>query len=482
LDHTAPTAHAHLPTPAGTLAPGRGAQRTRASRKRTVIVALGVQALLLAAGWVVTFRQVRERVSARFKDEIVASNIKTVEAVRAKLAELAPERIVYGDRNWEVAQSVIESIKMPADGFACLIDGEGALVCHPDMRKDPSLRGVNLGKARLKTGGVGEGRAISGLPGEGVSAGTVTFMGVDKHYLATAAVPGTGTRLLVHQPVAGLLSAGQAVTQGLVWFPLGIGAVVLLCTGLATVRLMRRHDGELEAINTGLEAEVARRIDQAMSTRDALILGLAKLADYRDTDTGSHLERIAEYSELLARELAKNDPALDEAFVRRLRVASGMHDIGKVGVEDAVLLKPGRLTPQERTKMERHPDMGAETLRAIRAKMGEDELIDMAVVVAHEHHERWDGAGYPRGLARERIHLAARIVALADVYDALTSKRVYKEALGHEEAAAVIIKERGGHFDPRVVDAFVACGGCFEAARKRLQAPAVEQERARRAA
>jgi HD-GYP domain-containing protein (c-di-GMP phosphodiesterase class II) len=278
------------------------------------------------------------------------------------------------------------------------------------------------------------------------------------------------------------LSAGQAVTQGLVWFPLGIGAVVLLCTGLATVRLMRRHDGELEAINTGLEAEVARRIDQAMSTRDALILGLAKLADYRDTDTGSHLERIAEYSELLARELAKNDPALDEAFVRRLRVASGMHDIGKVGVEDAVLLKPGRLTPQERTKMERHPDMGAETLRAIRAKMGEDELIDMAVVVAHEHHERWDGAGYPRGLAREQIHLAARIVALADVYDALTSKRVYKEALGHEEAAAVIIKERGGHFDPRVVDAFVACGGCFEAARKRLQAPAVEQERARRAA
>jgi HD-GYP domain-containing protein (c-di-GMP phosphodiesterase class II) len=307
-------------------------------------------------------------------------------------------------------------------------------------------------------------------------------MGVDKHYLATAMVPGMNARLLVHQPVAGLISAGEAATGGLLWISLGIGSVVLLSTGFTTVGLMRRHDRDLEAINTGLEAEVARRLDQAMATRDALILGLAKLADYRDTDTGTHLERIAEYSELLARELARADATIDEAYIRRLRVASSMHDIGKVGVEDAVLLKPGKLTDAERGRMQRHPIMGADTLIAIREKMGHDELVEMALVVTLEHHERWDGKGYPLGLAGEQIQLPARIVALADVYDALTSKRVYKDAMTHEAAAAVIVQGRGTQFDPMVVDAFMACGGCFARARERLQPPASNQTFAPRAA
>jgi HD-GYP domain-containing protein (c-di-GMP phosphodiesterase class II) len=448
-----------------------GAVRTRASRRRVIAIAIGVQALLLAAGWVVTFRAVRERVSEKFKDQIVASNTKTVEAVREKLAELVPHGMAYGDQNWEVAQSVIESIKMPADGFACIIDDEGRLLCHPDMREDPSLRGVNLGEATLKQEGTASGTPLARLTGDGVVAGSVTFMGVDKHYLATAMVPGMNARLLVHQPVAGLISAGEAATGGLLWISLGIGSIVLLSTGFATVGLMRRHDRDLEGINTRLEAEVARRLDQAMSTRDALILGLAKLADYRDTDTGTHLERIAEYSELLARELAKADATIDEAYIRRLRVASSMHDIGKVGVEDAVLLKPGKLTDAERSRMQRHPIMGADTLIAIREKMGHDELVEMALVVTLEHHERWDGTGYPLGLAGEQIQLPARIVALADVYDALTSKRVYKDAMTHEAAAAVIVQGRGTQFDAMVVDAFLACGAGFAHARAKLQPP-----------
>jgi HD-GYP domain-containing protein (c-di-GMP phosphodiesterase class II) len=232
---------------------------------------------------------------------------------------------------------------------------------------------------------------------------------------------------------------------------------------------MRRHDAQLETIATQLEAEVLRRVDQSMSTRDALILGLAKLADYRDTDTGTHLERIAEYAELLARELAKTDTSIDEPFIRRLRVASSMHDIGKVGVEDAVLLKPGKLTDAERARMQRHPVMGADTLLAIREKMGNDELVDMAIVVTLEHHERWDGKGYPLGIEGEQIALAARIVALADVYDAMTSQRVYKAAMPHDAAMATIVQARGTQFDPRVVDAFVACHAGFAAARARLQ-------------
>lgn len=453
----------------GAVTIGGSARGTRASRRRMIAVAIGVQAGLLAAGWVLTFREVRERVTEKFQDEIVQSNIRTVEATRERLAKLVPGGMQYGDANWEVAQSVIETIRMPADGFACIIDDGGHLLCHPEMRADPSLRSVNLGEAKLRQDSTKAATPIASLPDDAITSGSVTFMGVDKHYLATAVVPGTTMRLLVHQPVAGLLSAGEAATGGLLWLSLGIGGIVLLSTGIATTRLMRRHDAQLETIATQLEAEVLRRVDQSMSTRDALILGLAKLADYRDTDTGTHLERIAEYAELLARELAKTDTSIDEPFIRRLRVASSMHDIGKVGVEDAVLLKPGKLTDAERARMQRHPVMGADTLLAIREKMGNDELVDMAIVVTLEHHERWDGKGYPLGIEGEQIALAARIVALADVYDAMTSQRVYKAAMPHDAAMATIVQARGTQFDPRVVDAFVACHAGFAAARARLQ-------------
>jgi len=152
-------------------------------------------------------------------------------------------------------------------------------------------------------------------------------------------------------------------------------------------------------------------------------------------------------------------------------LASAMHDIGKVGVEDAVLLKPGTLTEAERARMQRHPIMGADTLLAIREKMGHDELVEMAIVVTLEHHERWDGKGYPLGLGGDQIQLPARIVALADVYDALTSRRIYKAAMSHQDAMAIIVKERATQFDPWVVDAFIACSAKFAEARMRLQPP-----------
>jgi len=436
-----------------------------------IIVTIGVQALLLAAGWAYTFRAVRSRVVEKFKDQIVSSNIATAEAVSAKLGELVPREIAYQSKDWETAQSVIESLRMPAGGFACLIDDEGHLLCHPDMREQPELREVRLGSAKLRGEAGAADVVLTDLPHAGVSAGEVVFGGVQTHYLATTYLPTTKARLLVHQPVDGLLSAGEASTSGLLWIAVGIGSVVLLATSVTTARLMRRHDHELESINTGLEGEVSRRVDQAMTFRDSLILGLAKLADYRDTDTGTHLERIAEYTELLARQLATTTAEIDEAYIRRLRVASSMHDIGKVGVEDAVLLKPGKLTDEERGRMQRHPIMGADTLLAIREKMGHDELVEMAIVVTLEHHERWDGKGYPLGLAGEQIQLGARIVALADVYDALTSRRVYKAAMSHEDAVAIIVKERETQFDPSVVDAFVVCGAKFAEARTRLQPP-----------
>lgn len=203
---------------------------------------------------------------------------------------------------------------------------------------------------------------------------------------------------------------------------------------------------------------------QLAHTRDALILGLAKLADFRDSDTGKHLERISAFSGMLARayELPADAPVsgsiadgpIGEDWITTLELASSLHDIGKVGIPDDILLKPGPLTTTEREIMQRHTEIGADTLIEISERLGKDDLVAMALVVALQHHERWDGSGYPMGLSGYDIALAARIVALADFYDALTSDRVYKSASTHEETRKLILENRGRHVDPAVVDAF----------------------------
>ena len=187
-----------------------------------------------------------------------------------------------------------------------------------------------------------------------------------------------------------------------------------------------------------------------------MAFGLAKLADSRDRDTGEHLERMRSYVTILAKELALTHPEIDCHFVVDLANASSLHDIGKVGIPDAILMKPGPLTPDERRKMETHAKLGSDCLAAIREKLGEDDFLEMAQEIASSHHENWDGSGYPQGIHGNHIPLAARIVAIADVYDALTSPRPYKGPLGHVEARDWIVARYGQQFDPAVVEAFAA--------------------------
>jgi response regulator RpfG family c-di-GMP phosphodiesterase len=189
-------------------------------------------------------------------------------------------------------------------------------------------------------------------------------------------------------------------------------------------------------------------------SREAMIFALAKLAESRDDDTGKHLERICLYVDVLASAVAKNDPALDAEWKRTVTVTAALHDIGKVGIPDAILKKPGPLTDAERRRMQSHTTIGGDTLIAVRNEWTEDDFLRIAAEIALGHHEKWDGTGYPYGLAAEEISLSARIVAVADVYDALTSKRVYKPAMSHDEAARLIKEGSGRHFDPRVVEAF----------------------------
>jgi response regulator RpfG family c-di-GMP phosphodiesterase len=207
-----------------------------------------------------------------------------------------------------------------------------------------------------------------------------------------------------------------------------------------------------------LDILVSQRTTQITETRDVAMFVIATLAESRDPETGEHLERIRSYCHILAEELRNNSPYaewLDDKFIEDLYRSSPLHDIGKVGIPDSILLKPGSLNDDEFEIMKQHSMIGAEALgRNIRTATNAD-FLEMAADIAKYHHERFNGTGYPEGLKGKEIPLAARIVALADVYDALTNSRVYKPAFRPEIAYMMICQERGKHFDPVIVDAFI---------------------------
>ncbi len=328
-------------------------------------------------------------------------------------------------------------------------------------------------------------RIVSGESGVGVLDGWEEYEGRQWVFFAPIESTSWALAVLVPQDVAlaGVTermtraAVALAVTLGLIiaciWFVSGritrpiarLRAKVLQIAGGdldARVEGISSRDeiGELaESFNTMTEdlREHVEKLGRAKAAgRDAVIFAMAKLAESRDTDTGKHLERICRYVEILARELARSRPAIDEDWIRTVTLTAALHDIGKVGIPDNVLCKPGRLTDEERRVIQKHPTIGGDTLLALKRRMAEDTFIVTATEIALAHHEKWDGSGYPFGLARDDIALAARIVAVADVYDALTVQRVYKKAMPHDKARSIIVEGSGSHFDPSVVDAFVA--------------------------
>lgn len=248
-------------------------------------------------------------------------------------------------------------------------------------------------------------------------------------------------------------------------------AAALGLVGVGVGIVVRLYEAALTRTTRRLERELSAKHERELATQHALIFGLARLADHRDRETGRHIDRICGYSRLLAERLRARHPEIDDSWIERLELAASLHDIGKVGVPDGILLKPGPLTSGERERMQEHTRIGGETLRSIQARLGQDALMDMSIDVAEQHHERWDGCGYPRRLRGDEISLSARIVALADVYDAMTSNRVYRKAAPHDEVVRMIRRERAGHFDPFVVDAFLEARHDFDAVRRRLHEP-----------
>ncbi len=195
----------------------------------------------------------------------------------------------------------------------------------------------------------------------------------------------------------------------------------------------------------------------SLESRDVLLFTLAKLTESRDNETGLHVERMREYSRILAHEMSNWGEFKDEIdgdYVQLIYLTSPMHDIGKVGIPDNILLKPGKLTHEEFEIMKSHAKIGGDTLAAAVAVNPSARYLQIARDIALTHHEKFDGSGYPYGLIGEDIPLCGRLTALADVYDALTSKRVYKPKFSHQRAREIILEGSGSHFDPRVVEAF----------------------------
>ncbi len=211
--------------------------------------------------------------------------------------------------------------------------------------------------------------------------------------------------------------------------------------------------------------KLSESLELTQASRKATVMGLAMLAEYRDNETGAHLTRMCQYSKLLARHLSleKNPPAeITEQFINDISLSAILHDIGKVGIADAVLLKPGPLSNDEYEKIKAHSKIGEEVLHELQKYAPNCSFIQMGKEIASSHHERWDGTGYPYRLQKDAIPLAARIVALVDVYDALTSHRCYKNPVSHNKAVQLIYESKGTHFDPKLVDVFLAHHSQYE--------------------
>jgi putative two-component system response regulator len=214
----------------------------------------------------------------------------------------------------------------------------------------------------------------------------------------------------------------------------------------------------LEKQNMVLEEQVEERTYKLAALQDAIIIAMASLAETRDNDTGQHIRRTQHYVRELALGLRAGGvypDEIDNEFLSTLYKTAPLHDIGKVGVPDAILLKPGRLTPEEFDVMKKHTVYGRDAVVAAEKTMGTPEqFLTTAREITYCHHEKWDGSGYPQGLAGLNIPLSSRLMAVADVYDALIAERVYKTPMSHADASAIIMEGRGTHFDPEIADVF----------------------------
>jgi putative two-component system response regulator len=248
-----------------------------------------------------------------------------------------------------------------------------------------------------------------------------------------------------------------------------IGAVDYITKPISPAIVMARVKTHLDLHykNVYLEKLVTQRTREIAAIQDVTIHAMASLAETRDNETGNHIRRTQNYVKLLAQHLQFHPNYTHflnmDGVIETLFKSAPLHDIGKVGIPDAILLKPGRFEPSEFEIMKSHPELGQNTILQAESELGIDvPFLQYAKEIAYGHHEKWDGSGYPQGLSGEDIPISARLMAVADVYDALISRRVYKEGMPHEQAVQIILDGKGTHFDPHIIEAFVVLHETFK--------------------
>ena len=423
------------------------------------IIGLAI-ALVCAGGWI------KLKIGSIVRQQIISDNTLIAEQLGNVIRLTQRARIEYGTEAWSELQHLVERIELPNQGFVCIADrSSGQLLCHPDLRKKPALRKSIVGQHSIDIDGTKltildaiqsvetkRVKPITGLVGGGPSIEIVSVADLG----ALEAI------LMVHQNEAASQKAIARLLTPMGFVGLVVGMALVLVTTKTTVAVLKRYENELAALNRNLENLVQVRTRSLMKTRDSVIFGLAKLSESRDTDTGEHLDRIRYYSTAIAKSYQELGNAISPQLIDEIGLASSLHDIGKVGVPDRVLLKPGKLDSEERSVIETHTLVGERCLEAIEGHLGQDGFLSLAKEICAYHHEKWDGSGYPYGLEGEQIPISARIVAVADVYDALRSRRPYKEPLTHETAFGIILQGAGKHFDPSVIAALIQLSTDFE--------------------
>ncbi|MET0029417.1 MAG: HD domain-containing phosphohydrolase [Candidatus Thiodiazotropha sp.] len=260
------------------------------------------------------------------------------------------------------------------------------------------------------------------------------------------------------------LTAMSEVTNEVKGFELGAVDYITKPISLPILHSRVRTHLALSEQRIALEELVRERTEQLERTKDAVVYSMGALAEARDEETGNHVLRTREYVKVLGHALARRDSyrrQLTERTIHLISRAAPLHDIGKVGIPDRVLQKQGGLNEEERQVMNQHVTLGRDAIISAERHVGATSFTTVAKEIAYSHHEKWDGSGYPQGLKGQEIPLSARMMALADVYDALVSRRYYKAPMAHTDAQAMIVAGRGSHFDPELVDAFMTCSQAF---------------------
>jgi putative two-component system response regulator len=420
--------------------------RSRHSLLLAALLAGQLVCLLVGVLW---FGQWLERgLSEVVRERLLAASRQMATQFGRSIELMGIDAVPLSAHDFDRLQTLVEDTRLPNAGELIVIDSEtGQVLAHPKLRTHPEDARTAYDEVLFAQ------PRVSDTAWQRASDGA--------YVLAARELPDLGAHLLIVQPRQPMQEVIAHFVSRVRLIGLIVVVVLVAFTAVLSMLIIRGYEDRLASINAGLEDLVDRRSRALMSSREGAIFGLAKLAEARDGETGEHLDRISSYVALLAGELSRRDPALDARWVHTMAVASSLHDIGKVGIPDAVLHKPGPLTDEERQVVQKHPTIGGETLAEIQARWGEDPFLKIASEICSGHHERWDGKGYPRGLSGLQIPLPARLVALADVYDALTSRRAYKDAHSHDHARRFIVEQSGHHFDPAVVDAFLAVEHAF---------------------